>query len=155
MSGLPGGDRSGAVPGDVHREGVRGQAGSALPYLEARLDVDEIPGFLDPAAAHRIGDEFADIQILYRGGPRHHRVRDRVPSLLAEPHLVRPAVDGGRAYLRAVGLDGTFVVEPDHQLSAVGLAAGGRRLIEPDVVGDVVGASTGLGRGPAGGHGSR
>src|SRR5579859_270585 len=47
-----------------------------------------------------------------------------------------------------------LVIEPDHQLRAVGLSVGARCPVEPDVVGDVVVAGLGLTRDPISSHSS-
>src|SRR5262249_34700130 len=91
------------------------------------------------------------IQVADRGGAAGHRVGDGVPGLLAVPDIVAAAADadviGG---LGAEGPHGAIVVQPDHQLGAVGLAAGDGRLVEPDVIGHViVAAAAGLGGAPA------
>ena len=150
-------DRAGPRPaaaGHAHGEGGGGQAGPAVPDLESGLDVDQVPRAAEVAPGDRVGDEGLQVQVADRGGVGRQRVRDLVPGLPAVPDVVAAAADADVAGdLGAERLHGPVVVQPDHQLGAVGLAAGGRRLVEPDVVGHVVVvAAAGLGGAPAGGH---
>src|SRR5262249_3749962 len=118
------------------------------------LHVDQVPRLADVAPVYRVGDQGLQVQVADRGGAAGHRVGDGVPALLAEPHLVASAADADVAgHLVAERPHGTVVVQPDHQLGAVGLAAGGGRLVEPDVIGNVIGAAAaGLGGAPARGY---
>src|SRR5262249_37618326 len=105
------------------------------------------------AAADRVLGERAEVEAADRGGAGGHRVGHRVEGALrALPHIVAAAADADVAGdLGAERLNGAVVVQPDHQLGAVGLPGGGGRLVEPDVVRDVVGAGAGLAGAPAGG----
>src|ERR1044071_932459 len=119
-------------------ERVDGHALSAVPDLEAELDVDQEPGALELTARDRVGDERLEVEA-GTAGRRVPHVADHVPDRHpADPDIPARAVEiDPLCDPRAEWLRKPAMAHPDHDLGPVGLTRGRRGHVEPDVVGSV------------------